>query len=555
MKKTMGYIIGQFLRRAILAMVCGVFVASAAYGQECVVNQIKVTIGTAAQNPLPGGVNNLDVEIHYIDGTIQKVPDVNRNNPWKINSQNVVTIPLNQSVPVTEIKRIRLIYNISAGEWDMSFLRAHAIGGAWKVLIAAWGPYPPTPTYPPHQFTATYPAFGRDTVIPGNTCSASLSRLRTIGPARVVPGAPVESREIITNNIVIQMVRRGLPESAIIAKMRANPTKFDLTLDKILALHRQGVSTHILNAMIIDELRQRKGIGGTRAANAGELIPGAQQTMLDTQAKPLLADGGKSVQPTAVERPAVTNGTIGDGSVRPAASAMPAAQAGTLNSTGGTATANRTAATAPAMMQKTSPGTIGAAQTMSAQGNVSSSTALTQSARTVAVAPQAVPAASGPRSASAPRLRSVNLVAAMGRVPSQINLQVAAECAKDPTPRILSVTSGASTTDIFKQGGQYTIWGCSLGDKNPNNLAVVSSGGGGCISVEICGVVMVVMVLDVTSWSPNSIVASADTPPGVVWPNGQEPDLVTNATLILCPNGVTKGGVALPGFEIQISEN
>ncbi|MHB8524750.1 MAG: hypothetical protein ACYDD2_01135 [Candidatus Acidiferrales bacterium] len=190
MKNSMSRSVAEFLRRAMLVAVCGVFLGGAAYAQggSCTVNQIRVRIGTAAQHPLAGTVNNIDLEIHFIGGTIQKAPDVNANMTWGVNSQNVVTIPLNQPVPVTKIKRIRLIYNISAGEWDMSFLRARAIGSVWNGRIAAWGS-DPNPS--PHRFTATYPAFGVDTVIPANACN--LARMPVAGPVRLAPGVAAQN--------------------------------------------------------------------------------------------------------------------------------------------------------------------------------------------------------------------------------------------------------------------------------------------------------------------------------------------------------------------------
>ena len=148
------------------------------------------------------------------------------------------------------------------------------------------------------------------------------------------PGAP------LTNARIVAMVKAGKPASEIIAAIRASTTKFDLSEEGLLALHHQGVSTQILNVMTLTGLHQSilaaKG-GGANAdelspqayppksrsnaagvANADELSPqpfppkgtllvsGEQQTMLGGQAKPLLADGGKSAQPTAVERSATT---------------------------------------------------------------------------------------------------------------------------------------------------------------------------------------------------------------------------------------------------------
>ncbi|HEV2314992.1 MAG TPA: hypothetical protein VGR94_06780 [Candidatus Acidoferrales bacterium] len=66
----------------------------------------------------------------------------------------------------------------------------------------------------------------------------------------------------------------------------------------------------------------------------------------------------------------------------------------------------------------------------------------------------------GVSTVSAPR--TVGSLAAMGQVPSQVNLQVASACAKDPSFRILFV-SGTSDGKTLTVGPQYTIWGCSFG--------------------------------------------------------------------------------------------
>lgn len=563
MQKRMECGIGKILGRAMVVLACGVLVTSAAQAQggPCAVSQVRVRIGTAAQNPL---ANNLDIEIHFTDGTIQTASnvngtavDANGTSPWAINSQMVVTIPLKQTVSVTEIKRVRLIDHTSGAEWDMSFLRARAFGsGGFSMLIAEWGT---NPNPAPHQFTPTYPAFGVYTKIPISPCA--VAQMPVQGPTRVAPGTPVESSRLLTNERIVQMVRQGQPEMRIISAIRANPGNFDLSLNKLLALHREGVSGHVLNAMVIAALQRRKGLSGAGGANADELSPqpyppksrinaagkaneaelspqpyppkngtllspSTQQTMLGTQASPAAGDGGKSALLPAVQQPAVTNGTMGDGSVQPGASSLPAVQTGTLNGTGKTAvTANRAAVTAPAMMQKTSPGTIGAGHTMSAQGNVSSSAMLTRPAGTVAVTPQATTTASS--------LRTANL-AAVGGMPSKVSLQVAAECTKDPTRRILSISSSADSSTsphrlairmrpapvIFRPGPQYTIWGCSLGSLNNQNAGVVFLHAPGPFSGAMGGLgglsnpwLYFLFALDIHSWTDNAIVASFPSDP------------------------------------------
>ncbi|HEV2224875.1 MAG TPA: hypothetical protein VGR84_17925 [Candidatus Acidoferrales bacterium] len=322
------------------------------------------------------------------------------------------------------------------------------------------------------------------------------------------------------------MMRQGQAEASIIAAIRANPARFDVSLNKMLALQREGVSTRILNAVAIKEMRRRKGLSGSGGTNADELspqpyppkgalmTPGAQQTLLGTQANSPSGDGSKSALVPTVQRPAATegtkqgttamsptaverNGSLGDASVQVSASGMPTAQTGTLNGGSGktAVAANRAAVTAPAMMPKTSPGQIGTSQTMSAQGNASSSTAITQPARTASLAPQAAIASSTPR--------TTNLTAIEG-MPSQVNLQVAAECAKDPSRRILGVFDGSVAVKTFKIGHAYTIVGCSFGTQLPTGAVYMIGGGGGWFGGGI------VLFFQIQSWNDNFIVFSTD---------------------------------------------
>lgn len=365
MKKRTGRSTGKTLGRAMLVVACGIFAASAAYGQGCAVNQIRVRIGTAEQNALPGGANNLDIEIHFKSGAIQKASDVNGNYPWAINSQNVVTIPLKQTVPVSEIKRIRLIYNMSAGEWDMSFLRARAIGSAWNGIIAKWGP--PPPPIPYHRFNATYPAFGVDTM--PNACSASLSSRMVMGPVRVAPGTPVQ---------------------------RTGP---------------------LMNA-------------------------GAQQTMLGAQARPLMADGNKSSLP-AVERQAITDGTL-TGGLQPAG--VP--QIGASQ----TMSATQSGANSTADVTQVNPAPTGGVATKSG----------------VALHGNAAPTQPGTSVRKFAGRNEYDAITTDRGVTHDTKFQQwantsATACAKDPTFRILKVTGLSNRLGVVfvPSGGQYTIWGCS----------------------------------------------------------------------------------------------
>jgi hypothetical protein len=65
--------------------------------------------------------------------------------------------------------------------------------------------------------------------------------------AWVVPGW---SQEVLSNQSVVNMVRAGLPESVIIAKIRTSANKFDLSSSSLIALKHDGVPDRVLDAMM-----------------------------------------------------------------------------------------------------------------------------------------------------------------------------------------------------------------------------------------------------------------------------------------------------------------
>lgn len=61
---------------------------------------------------------------------------------------------------------------------------------------------------------------------------------------------PLSAEEVLSNQSVINMVRAGLPESVVIAKIRTSANKFDLSSDALIALKRDGVPDRVLDAMM-----------------------------------------------------------------------------------------------------------------------------------------------------------------------------------------------------------------------------------------------------------------------------------------------------------------
>ena len=65
-----------------------------------------------------------------------------------------------------------------------------------------------------------------------------------------LPGATSLAQEVLTNDSVIQMVKAGLPEAVVIAKIKSTSTKFDLKTDSLVSLKKAGVSDKVLEAMV-----------------------------------------------------------------------------------------------------------------------------------------------------------------------------------------------------------------------------------------------------------------------------------------------------------------
>jgi hypothetical protein len=59
-----------------------------------------------------------------------------------------------------------------------------------------------------------------------------------------------ESGTPLTNADIVGMLKAGTRESEIIAAIRANPTKLDLSADALIALRKAGLNNKILEAMV-----------------------------------------------------------------------------------------------------------------------------------------------------------------------------------------------------------------------------------------------------------------------------------------------------------------
>jgi hypothetical protein len=57
-------------------------------------------------------------------------------------------------------------------------------------------------------------------------------------------------QEVMTNETVIQMVKAGLSENVILAKMRSSQTKFDTRTEALIALKQAGVPEKVMSAIV-----------------------------------------------------------------------------------------------------------------------------------------------------------------------------------------------------------------------------------------------------------------------------------------------------------------
>jgi len=334
-----------------------------------------------------------------------------------------------------------------------------------------------------------------------------------------------ESGTALTNADIVGMLKAGARESEIIAAIRANPTKFDLSADALIALRKTGVNNKILEAMVergkteMNLPSARRGVnGGTEADELssqpyppkGEILGRGAQSA-DQQLKAELAKTrapGKIIQGTKNQRTIqANNGAIGllqrqrqaadieaaqmkrgvrgqapagmlgqqsqlmsaSGRVTTSPMIQPAAGVGVTRGNNPPAQtkspASQATTAAPATVEQIpSPGKIGPTQTLSAQGTIfgASTNPPQGTSATQPVSSSNSSNASGGGSAGKVSASVAQLHNATTSILS---------CVNDPSMRIMSV-SGSSFPATFTpidQYNLYTITGCSFGNQAPTN--------------------------------------------------------------------------------------
>jgi hypothetical protein len=94
----------------------------------------------------------------------------------------------------------------------------------------------------------------RSESMPSKPRGAAAGRARVIATAvalvlgLLAGGAPAQ--EVLTNESVISMVKAGLSETIILAKVKSSAGKFDVRTDSLVALKRAGVTDRVIEAMV-----------------------------------------------------------------------------------------------------------------------------------------------------------------------------------------------------------------------------------------------------------------------------------------------------------------
>jgi len=58
------------------------------------------------------------------------------------------------------------------------------------------------------------------------------------------------AQETLTNQSIVEMLKAGLSERVVIAKIHASPSSFDISTDALIALKKNGVSEKVIEAMM-----------------------------------------------------------------------------------------------------------------------------------------------------------------------------------------------------------------------------------------------------------------------------------------------------------------
>ncbi len=255
----------------------------------------------------------------------------------------------------------------------------------------------------------------------------------------------------LTNVDVIRMVKGGLPEQVILAKIQAAGKNFDFSPRSCQALAQAHISQKVLNAM---------GDGSVRPCFTGGVRTGSGADDLNPQ--PLPPHAGSALASSKAgplrNRRVGVNLTVpkqGHKITNPKAASQNAAIIAVLQE-------QRRFADADVAQMK-----LGIRQ---GSTQLQPSTTMSANGKTMLGASAAQTRANNGNLAS-----TATPASQYATLPKGMNPGLALQCGHDPSLRILAVNGGPHPT-IFTQDDKYnffTITGCSFGDPGPNSKAYI----------------------------------------------------------------------------------
>jgi len=83
------------------------------------------------------------------------------------------------------------------------------------------------------------------------------------------------AQEVMTNQTVVEMVKAGLSERVIVAKIRTSPTNFDVRADALIALKKNGVPEKVIEAILSPSASAESSPSGAPPSASAAAVPPA----------------------------------------------------------------------------------------------------------------------------------------------------------------------------------------------------------------------------------------------------------------------------------------
>ncbi|WP_254305741.1 hypothetical protein [Sphingopyxis sp. BSNA05] len=98
-------------------------------------------------------------------------------------------------------------------------------------------------------------------------------KMKFLVPILALATATPAMAETLTNDTVLSMISLGLGDEAIVAKIRASESEYDLSIDSMVSLKNQGVSSAVIAAMIDAQESNNSGVAAMVPDSPDPMVP------------------------------------------------------------------------------------------------------------------------------------------------------------------------------------------------------------------------------------------------------------------------------------------